>query len=157
MQRGRRCPTWAAGGRRTPCSPGGGTSTPARLRDFTASSHPQMPPPSFRPSPHPPQLIRGRLCQARSQVGKGLLNRLAGLYSLATQFQTRFVESIPCSIAGLKWADTSNRVGAQVRRARNQFLGSFTKVHTFGLSKYQEFQLPSHYFINYSTYPTHKK
>jgi hypothetical protein len=39
---------------------------------------------------------------ARNQVGIGLLYRPASLCSLATQFQTRFLESIPRPIAGLK-------------------------------------------------------
>jgi hypothetical protein len=39
---------------------------------------------------------------ARNQVGIGLSYRPASLCSLATQFQTRFLESIPRPIAGLK-------------------------------------------------------
>ncbi len=39
---------------------------------------------------------------ARNQVGIGLSYRPASLCSLATQFQNRFLESIPCPIAGLK-------------------------------------------------------
>jgi hypothetical protein len=39
---------------------------------------------------------------ARNQVGIGLSYRPASLCSLATQFQTRFLESIPHPIAGLK-------------------------------------------------------
>ncbi len=38
----------------------------------------------------------------RNQVGIGLSYRPASLSSLATQFQTRFLESIPCPIGGLK-------------------------------------------------------
>jgi hypothetical protein len=38
---------------------------------------------------------------ARNQVGIVLSYRPASLCSLATQFQTRFLESIPRSIAGL--------------------------------------------------------
>jgi hypothetical protein len=40
---------------------------------------------------------------SRNQVGIGLLYRPASLCSLATQFQTRFLESIPRPIAGLKF------------------------------------------------------
>ncbi len=40
---------------------------------------------------------------ARNQVGIGLSHRPASLRSLATQFQTRFQESIPRPIAGLKF------------------------------------------------------
>ncbi len=39
---------------------------------------------------------------ARNQVGLGLSYQHASLCSLATQFQTRFLESIPRPIAGLK-------------------------------------------------------
>jgi hypothetical protein len=39
---------------------------------------------------------------ARNQVGIGLSYRPTSLRSLATQFQTRFLESIPRPIAGLK-------------------------------------------------------
>ncbi len=39
---------------------------------------------------------------ARNQVGIGLSYRPASLCSLATQLQTRFLESIPRPIAGLK-------------------------------------------------------
>jgi hypothetical protein len=39
---------------------------------------------------------------ARNQVGIGLSYRPASLCSLATQFQTRFLESIPRPTAGLK-------------------------------------------------------
>jgi hypothetical protein len=39
---------------------------------------------------------------ARNQVGIGLSYRPASLCSLATQFQTRFLESISRPIAGLK-------------------------------------------------------
>ena len=39
---------------------------------------------------------------ARNQVDTGLWYRPASLCSLATQFQTRFLESIPRPIAGLK-------------------------------------------------------
>ncbi len=40
---------------------------------------------------------------ARNQVGIGLLYRPASLYSLVNQFQTRFLESIPRPIVGLKF------------------------------------------------------
>jgi hypothetical protein len=39
---------------------------------------------------------------ARNQVGIGLSYRPASLCGLATQIQTRFLESIPRPIAGLK-------------------------------------------------------
>jgi hypothetical protein len=39
---------------------------------------------------------------ARNQVGIGLSYRSASLRSLDTQFQTRFLESIPRPISGLK-------------------------------------------------------
>jgi hypothetical protein len=39
---------------------------------------------------------------SRNQVGIGLTYRSASLCSLSTQFQTRFLESIPRPIAGLK-------------------------------------------------------
>ncbi len=39
----------------------------------------------------------------RNQVGIGLTHRPASLCSLASQFQTRFLESIPHPIAGLKF------------------------------------------------------
>jgi hypothetical protein len=44
---------------------------------------------------------------ARNQVGIGLLYRSASLCSLATQFQTRFLESIPRPIAGIKFSTQS--------------------------------------------------
>jgi hypothetical protein len=47
---------------------------------------------------------------ARNQVGIGLSYRPASLCSLATQFQSRFLEFIPRPIAGLKF-----RLGGQVR------------------------------------------
>jgi hypothetical protein len=40
---------------------------------------------------------------ARKQLGIGLSYRPASLSSLATHFQTRFLESIPRPIAGLKF------------------------------------------------------
>jgi hypothetical protein len=46
---------------------------------------------------------------ARNQVGIGLSYRLASLYSLATQFHTRFLESIPRPIAGLKFSTQYER------------------------------------------------
>jgi hypothetical protein len=42
--------------------------------------------------------------RARSQVGIGLSYRPASRCSLATQFHTRFLESIPRPIAGLKFS-----------------------------------------------------
>ncbi len=39
----------------------------------------------------------------RNQVGIGLLFRPASLCSLTAQFQTRFLESIPRPIAGIKF------------------------------------------------------
>jgi hypothetical protein len=44
---------------------------------------------------------------ARNQVGIGLSYRPASLCSLATQFQTRFLESIPRPIAVLKFSTLS--------------------------------------------------
>jgi hypothetical protein len=44
---------------------------------------------------------------ARNQAGIGLSYRPASLCSLATQFQTRFLESIPCPIPGLKFSTLS--------------------------------------------------
>jgi hypothetical protein len=41
---------------------------------------------------------------AWNQVGVGLSYRLASLCSLATQFQTRFLELIPRPIAGLQFS-----------------------------------------------------
>jgi hypothetical protein len=41
---------------------------------------------------------------ARNQVGIGLSYRPASLCSLATKFQTRFLESIPRPMAGLKFS-----------------------------------------------------
>jgi hypothetical protein len=41
--------------------------------------------------------------EARNQVGIGLSYRPTSLCSLATQFQTQFLESIPRPIAGLKF------------------------------------------------------
>jgi hypothetical protein len=41
---------------------------------------------------------------ARNQIGIGLSYRPASLCSLDTQFQTRFLESIPHPIAGLKFS-----------------------------------------------------
>ncbi len=47
---------------------------------------------------------------ARNQVGIGLSYRPASLCSLATQFQTRFLESIPRRpIAGHKYSTLSER------------------------------------------------
>jgi hypothetical protein len=41
---------------------------------------------------------------ARNQVGKGLSYRLASLCSFATQFQTRFLETIPHPVPGFKFS-----------------------------------------------------
>jgi hypothetical protein len=49
------------------------------------------------------ETYRGPGMGARNQVGIGLLYRPASLCSLATQFQTRFLELIPRPIAGLKF------------------------------------------------------
>jgi hypothetical protein len=66
---------------------------------------------------------------ARNQVGIGLSYRPASLCSLATQFQTRFLESIPRPIAGLK-IPTQNWERLQVNKTpvlnKNRF--SITKV-----------------------------
>ncbi len=52
---------------------------------------------------------------ARNQVGIGKSYRPVSLYSLATQFQTRFLESIPRPIAGLKFS-TLGSLGEGGRR-----------------------------------------
>ncbi len=66
---------------------------------------------------------------ARNQVGIGLSYWPASLGSLATQFQTRFLESIPRPIAGLKFSTQfcprvlslrGQRVGEGVGRGRGQ-------------------------------------
>jgi hypothetical protein len=46
---------------------------------------------------------------ARNQEGIGLSYRPASLHSLAIQFQTRFLESIPRPIAGLKFSTLVRR------------------------------------------------
>jgi hypothetical protein len=50
---------------------------------------------------------------ARKQVGIGLSYRPASLRSLATQFQTRFLESIPRPIAGLKFPTLVGQPGVR--------------------------------------------
>ncbi len=49
-------------------------------------------------------LLKGTDTDTRNQVGIGLSYRPASPSSLATQFQTRFLESIPRPIAGLKFS-----------------------------------------------------
>jgi hypothetical protein len=53
---------------------------------------------------------------ARNQVGIGLSYRPASLCSLATQFQTRFLESIPRPIAGLKFSTLSSSLSVPITR-----------------------------------------
>jgi hypothetical protein len=65
---------------------------------------------SILPARRPCQRVEGWYCAgnlrpamgARNQVGTGLSYRPASLCSLAYQFQTRFLESIPRPIAGIK-------------------------------------------------------
>jgi hypothetical protein len=58
--------------------------------------------------------------EARNQVGIGLSYRPASLRSLATQFQTRFLESIPRPIAGLKIPTLdSSSTGSQILKVTN--------------------------------------
>jgi hypothetical protein len=47
---------------------------------------------------------------ARNQVGIGLSYQPVSLCSFATQFQTRFLDSIPCPKAGLKFSALFNSV-----------------------------------------------
>ncbi len=55
---------------------------------------------------------------ARNQVGIGLSYRPPSLCSLAIQFQTRFLESIPRPIAGLKFPTLVSQVGQHGPPAR---------------------------------------
>jgi hypothetical protein len=50
------------------------------------------------------------LLGARNQVGIGLSYRPASLCSLLTQFQTRFLESIPRPIVGLKFSTQESNI-----------------------------------------------
>ncbi len=52
--------------------------------------------------------------EARNQVGIGLSYRPASLRSLAIQFQTRFLESIPRPIAGLKFPTQATEAGESI-------------------------------------------
>jgi hypothetical protein len=54
--------------------------------------------------PPPPPLPKLNVQEARNQAGIGLSYLPARLCSLATQFQTQFLESIPRPIAGLKFS-----------------------------------------------------
>jgi hypothetical protein len=54
---------------------------------------------------------------ARNQVGIGLSYRPASLCSLAIQFQTRFLESIPRPIAGLKFSTQISSEGEEISAA----------------------------------------
>jgi hypothetical protein len=69
---------------------------------------------------------------ARNQVGIGLSYRPASLFSLATLFQIRFLESIPRPTAGLKLPTQyrPHRLGESI--PWNRFLGSL-KGYKFGL------------------------
>ncbi len=83
---------------------------------------------------------------AGNQVGIELLYRAASLCSLATQFQTRFLESIPrplwdLSYRHLRRAGTSNRVVVPARQAGNRFLGSLKGLQIqaqFGASTFRQ-------------------
>ncbi len=69
---------------------------------------------------------------ARNQVGIGLSYRPASLCSLATQFQTRFLESIPRPTAGLK-------IQTLVKSSEAQFIVPYwgDKIdYSIGLSGY---------------------
>jgi hypothetical protein len=61
--------------------------------------------------------LKTRYGSYRNQVGMGLSYRPASLCSLATQFQTRFLESIPHPIEGLK-------ISAQKSISKNRFQGT---------------------------------
>ncbi len=65
---------------------------------------------------------------ARNQVGIGLSCRPASLCSLATQFQTRFLESIPRPIAGLKFP-TLDALFALADKRSNHSARSHPHVH----------------------------
>jgi hypothetical protein len=58
-----------------------------------------------------------RAMGARNQVGIGLSYRPASLSSSATQFQTRFLESNPRPIAGLKFSTPNTREWYPMPRA----------------------------------------
>jgi hypothetical protein len=57
---------------------------------------------------------------ARNQVGIGLSYRSASLCSLATQFQTRFLELIPCPIVGLKFPTRLWFIKATVNKLKHR-------------------------------------
>ncbi len=61
-------------------------------------------PTTFSLTSPPPPLPKLNVQEARNQVGIGLSYWPASLCSLATQFQTQFLELIPCPIAGLKFS-----------------------------------------------------
>jgi hypothetical protein len=58
---------------------------------------------------------------ARNQVGIGLSYRPVSLCSLATQFQTRFLESIPRPIAGLKIPTLEMETGRKSEKSKVVF------------------------------------
>ncbi len=68
--------------------------------------------------------------RARNQVGIGLSYRPSSLFSLAIQFQIRFLESIPRPIAGLSFRLRSLRLAESI--PWNLFLGSL-KVKKYRL------------------------
>jgi hypothetical protein len=76
---------------------------------------------------------------ARNQVGIGLSYRPASLCSLATQFQTRFLELIPRPVAGLKF---SALVTKQIMGADGG--GGEAKMSLRGRSSRRFFQSPSY-------------
>ncbi len=59
---------------------------------------------------------------ARNQVGIGLSYRPASLCSLATQCQTRFLESISCPIAGLKFSTRASKHDAGSDKFREYWM-----------------------------------
>ncbi len=72
---------------------------------------------------------------ARNQVGIGLSYRPASLCSLATQFQTQFLESIPCPIAGLKFPTLE--FWTQANTANTQFFTFETNIPRKGIVRPQ--------------------
>jgi hypothetical protein len=77
---------------------------------------------------------------ARNQVGIGLSYRPASLCSLATQFQTRFLESIPRPVAELRFpTQNTNRVVVPAEESipRLYCEPSQTKGKKWGIEKYQ--------------------
>jgi hypothetical protein len=66
---------------------------------------------------------------ARNQEGIGLSYRPASLCSLATQFQTRFLESIPRPMAGLKFSTQDFTVSVHCCCYGHQNLSGQTGLH----------------------------